>query len=131
MKSKLLIIEDDINILYSLQAKFSVEGFSVEICNQINDLGLLLNQIKLDKPGYIILDVVLPNIDGWEIIRNVKEDSDLKDIPFIVFTNVSDNDNKAIRSMLGVEYYFIKQNLIIDEFVDKVRRIIINRNKKI
>jgi DNA-binding response OmpR family regulator len=72
---------------------------------------------------------VLPNIDGWEIARNLNEDNETKNMPIIVFTNVSDQDNKAIRSMLGIKYYFIKQDLIIDEFVDKVRRITNNKEK--
>jgi DNA-binding response OmpR family regulator len=129
MKKKLLIIEDDINILYALQAKFSVEGFEIEIFNRSYDIALIINQIKQNRPDYIILDVILPSIDGWEIIRKVNEERDIKDIPFIVFTNVSEKDNKSIRSILGIKYYFIKQDLIIDEFVDKVRRIIINRSK--
>jgi len=129
MKKKLLIIEDDVNILYTLQAKFSVEGFDVEIFNQAYDITLMINKIKHYRPDYIILDVILPSIDGWDIIRKVNEDHELNNIPFIVFTNVSDKDNKAISSILGIKYYFVKQDLIIDEFVDKVRKIIINRGK--
>lgn len=126
---KIFIIEDDINIISALQAKFSLEGFIIgtDIGNDSN--GIIMNKIKEFRPDYIISDLVLPYIDGFKLVRDIKGDPELARIPLIIFSDLSDEDMQIRGTQLGAEYYFIKDDFLIDEFVQKVKRIMENRAK--
>jgi len=129
MSKTILIIEDDANLLYSLQAKFRIENFKVEVGHANDNFQEVLNQIKTVKPDFIILDLVLPRVDGFEIVRELKSNKETSVIPIFVFTNLSDQDSKARGLNLGVDYYLVKTDFSIDEFVSKVKKIIENKEK--
>ncbi|MDP2766786.1 MAG: response regulator, partial [Candidatus Methanoperedens sp.] len=84
MSKKILIIEDDVNILYGLQAKLSVEGFSVKA--EAGDSGIeeILFKIKFFKPDYVILDLMLPMIDGFDVLSAIKADNEISGIPVFI-----------------------------------------------
>lgn len=129
MPKKILIIEDDANILYSLQAKLSAEGFSVKAETGNSGVKEILLKIKLFKPDYVILDLMLPLIDGFDMLSAIKADSEISGVPVFIFTNLSDSDSKVRSEKLGADYYFIKSDFAVDEFVAKFKKII--KNKKI
>lgn len=129
MTKKIFIIEDDVNVLYGLQAKLSIEGFSVKPETGNSGIEEILLKLKLFKPDYVILDLMLPLIDGFDMLSAIKADSETSGIPVFIFTNLSDNDSKARSEKLGADYYFIKSDFAVDEFVAKFKKII--KNKKI
>ena len=129
MSKKIFIIEDDINILSSLQAKLSVEGFSVIASSGHCDMDELINNIKLSKPNYIILDLILPVLDGFEVIKRIKADKDLSGTSVFIFTSLGDDDSQHRSKRLGADYYFIKDNFVIDDFILKFKKIISNIGK--
>lgn len=129
MPKKILIIEDDANILYSLQAKLSAEGFSVKPETGNSGVKEILLKLKLFKPDYVILDLMLPLIDGFDMLSAIKADSEISGVPVFIFTNLSDSDSKVRSEKLGADYYFIKSDFAVDEFVAKFKKII--KNKKI
>ena len=124
---KLYIIEDDANILYGLRAKFSLDGFQTEVDIGIEDVENILNKIRIFNPDYIILDLILPKVNGFDLLAKIKADQRIFKIPVFIFTNLSDEDSKARGKKLGTDYYFIKNDFTLDEFVDKVKNIIKNR----
>ncbi len=126
---KIFIIEDDANILYGLQAKFRVEDFDVEIDNGSNSIEEVINNIKFFKPKYVILDLILPKIDGFEVAKKLQEDEETKNIDIFAFTSLSDQDSKERGIKVGVDYYLLKTELSIDELVEKVKKIIQNKQK--
>lgn len=121
---KLFITEDDANILSTLKAKFSVDGFMVETNAGTDEAGEILKKIKIFKPNFIILDLLLPKTDGFEILKKIKGDNEISKTPVFIFTNLSDADSRARSEALGSNYYFIKDDFMIDEFVEKVEKII-------
>lgn len=125
MDDKLLIIEDDVNILYGLQAKFSVSGFSV-VAMTSGSIEEIINKIKAYRPNHIILDLIMPNIDGYELLAQIKRDPEISQIPTFIFTDVSTRDRKGEIMSLGADHFFIKQDFMIDDFVSKVEKIIKN-----
>lgn len=129
MKQKIFIIEDDVNLLYSLQAKLSIEDFSVQIHQGNSSIEEILQRIELYVPHYIILDLILPQVDGFEILKSLKSKKITSSIPVFIFTNLSDKDSKARSEKLGAEYYFIKSDFALDELTEKVLKIITNREK--
>jgi DNA-binding response OmpR family regulator len=127
-EKKILIIEDDANLLYGLQAKFRVANFEV-IVDEGADKTEAMEKIKILKPDYIILDVVLPKINGFNMLAEIKADPAISKIPIFIFTNLSDNDSRQKSVELGADFYIIKTELNLDEFVAKFKKIIDNREK--
>ncbi len=128
MAKKIFIIEDDANLLYGLQAKLRIEGFDVEIDEGLDEQEIL-KKLQKTLPNYIILDLILPRIDGFEMIKAIKKDQTLNNIPIFIFSNLSDNDSKARSIDLGAEQFFIKNDFSVDEFVTKLKNIILNKSK--
>jgi DNA-binding response OmpR family regulator len=128
MNKKIFIIEDDVNILYGLQAKFRVEGFDVQLSSGEEELRHIVDKISLFEADYLILDLILPNVDGFDIIRRVREEIG-NSLPIFVFSDVSENDIQSRAHDFGANYYFIKDEINIDEFVERVTRIIRNKEK--
>ncbi len=129
MAKKIFIIEDDAALLYGLQAKFRVDGFETAIHNGTGTINTALEQIKLALPVAIVLDLILPDIEAFELLRSIKADTQTNNIPIFIFTNYTDKEIKERCQSMGAEYYFIKSELNIDEFVAKVKKIINNRDK--
>ncbi|MFA5359435.1 MAG: response regulator [Patescibacteria group bacterium] len=125
---KILIIEDDANLLYGLQSKFRVEGFEV-IIDQGGDKKEAMEKIKVLRPDYIILDVILPEMNGFDMLSDIKADPEISKIPVFIFTNLSDNDSQQRGKDLGADFYIIKNELNLDEFVAKFQKIIKNKEK--
>jgi len=131
MAKKIYIIEDDANILYSLQAKFSTEGFEVKTDNGVGHILEIVNHVKMFIPQILVLDLILPKFDGFDLLHEFKRKEETKNIPIFVFTNLSDEDSKSRGLNLGADYYFIKDEFSIDQFVAKVKKIIENKEKMV
>ena len=129
MNKKTFIVEDDANLLYSLQAKLSLVGVEVETNSGNTGISELINDIKKAKPNFIILDLILPKVDGFEILKTVKKDDDLANLPVFIFSSLSDEDSKSRGLELGAKYYFVKNDFNVDEFVDKILKIVNNKSK--
>jgi DNA-binding response OmpR family regulator len=129
MTKKLFILEDDANILSSLQAKFSMVNFECKTSNGNVEIEEVINNIRAYNPDYLIIDLILPKIDGFNVIRIIKEDEILKHKPLFVFTSLSDSDSRKKSESLGVDYFFVKGEISIDDFVEKTIKIIRNKEK--
>jgi two-component system OmpR family response regulator len=128
MSPKIFIIEDDVNILYGLQAKFRVEGFEVRFSSGEETETEAVDSINFFEADYVILDIILPNMDGFEVIKKIRENIG-DSLPIFVFSDVSENDVQTRARDYGVNYYFIKEHINIDEFVEKALKIMENREK--
>ena len=127
MSKKIFIIEDEEGILYGLQDHFTSDGYDVEISAADEELEDLLARVKKTKADYVILDLVLPKLDGLEILKRLKHDDETADIQVLIFTDLSDGDSRARSIGLGANYYFLKSELDITEFADHVEKIIGNK----
>lgn len=130
MSIKFFIIEDDINILSTLRAKFSVAGFEVAGDTAGGGVKDMTLQILSEKPDYVIMDMVLPRFDGPQLMNELRADDFIANIPIIAFADTSEKDIKTRYEALGSDnFYYIRNNFNIDEFVLKVKKIIRNRQK--
>jgi DNA-binding response OmpR family regulator len=128
-KEKIFIIEDEAILLYSLEAKFSTYNLNVITHQGTGTIEGIVGNVATLQPQYIILDLILPKIDGFELLKSLKSHPETTNIPIFIFTNLSDKQSKSKGKSLGSDYYFIKSDFIIDEFVTKVLKIIKNRKK--
>jgi DNA-binding response OmpR family regulator len=129
-KKKIFIVEDEAVILLALEAQLRAIGYSAETNEGEPTINAILDKIKLFVPNYLILDLVLPQVDGIELLKAIKADVETASIPVFIFTNYSDADTKARCQDLGAEYYFIKSEFNIDEFVAKFKAITTNLDKQ-
>ena len=129
MKKQFFIIEDDVNILYAVQAQLRVNNFDTYIDNGIHGIETLLDSIQTEMPDYIILDLILPHVDGFELLEQIKSNNVISSIPVFIFTNLSDEDTKMIVEKMGVDYHFIKSEMNVEQFVRKIIKIIHNKAK--
>jgi DNA-binding response OmpR family regulator len=123
MEKSIFIIEDNIEILYGLRDIFTSNDYRVGISDASEEIEEILKNIKKFKPRVVILDLVLPNIDGLELVKAIKSDDHISDEEIFIFTDLSDKDAKTRSVGLGANYYFMKNDFDIYTFSDKVMRI--------
>ncbi len=126
---KIYIVEDDADLLYDLESQFSADGFEVETSYGNEEPEELVNNIEQFEADYIILDLILPKVDGFDLIKRVKTSDILSAKPVFVFTDLSDEDSKARSMDLGAEYIFFKNDFDSFDFSEKVKKIIANKDK--
>lgn len=118
---KILIIEDD-NFLRELIAdKLTQQGFQViEAIDGQEGLDICQEQ----KPDLIILDLILPTIDGFEVLKIIKQDPQLSSIPVLILSNLG-RPNEIKKGLdLGAKDYMVKSNFTLSEILNKVTETI-------
>lgn len=126
---KIFIIEDDANILYGLEAQFASDEFEVETSTGDEDLDEIMERLEDFDPDYLVLDLILPKVDGFEIIKKIKGDSELSDKQIFIFTDLSDEDSRSRSLESGADYVFFKEEFDVFSFSEKVKKIIANQDK--
>ena len=126
---RIFIVEDDADLLYGLEAQFTSDEFMVEMATGEEEIEELLTQMKDFDPAYVILDLILPKLDGFEIIKKMKADDELNDRQIFIFTDVSDEDSRQRSLDLGADYFFFKDDFDTFQFAEKVKKIIANQEK--
>ena len=127
---KIFIVEDDANILYGLESQFTAADLEVEVSEADEEIDELISNIKDYDPDYIILDLILPKIDGFEVIKRIKGDDELNEKGIFIFTDLSDEDSRSRSLELGADYFFFKEEFDTFEFAEKVIKIVGNKSKK-
>jgi len=127
---KIFIVEDDANILYGLESQFTAADLEVEVSEADEEIDELIANIKDYDPDYVILDLILPKIDGFEVIKRIKGDDELNEKEIFIFTDLSDEDSRSRSLELGADYFFFKEEFDTFEFAEKVIKIVSNKNKK-
>lgn len=84
------------------------------------EIGLRLSKEK--KPDLILLDLILPKIDGFEFLEKLKADPETKDIPVIILTNLERTEDIERALELGATTYLVKANYTLKEVVEKVKK---------
>lgn len=121
--NKIFIVEDDLNILYGLRDIFTSNDFEVGISDSKEEAEDLIAKIRKFKPDSIILDMVLPRVDGQELISRIKSDPEISNSEIFIFTDLSDEDGRTRSVGLGANYYFMKNEFDIHTFSGKVMRV--------
>jgi CheY-like chemotaxis protein len=116
---KILIIEDEEVLIDLLQRKLTAEGYQVSVARD----GLEgLEKMKQEKPDLILLDIIMPKLGGFEVMKRMKEDESLAGIPVIIISNSGQPVELGRAKELGVRDWLIKTEFDPREVVDKVRK---------
>ena len=122
MSKTIFIIEDDL-FLQGLEAtKLKKEGFEIQTAASGKEVSKIIEQkIKIDL---ILLDLMLPDMDGFEILQMMRKDPNLLKTPVIVFSNLSEEKDIEKAKSMGISEFMIKSNFNLDELTVKVRELI-------
>jgi len=119
MKKKILIIEDE-KILRTLLAQtLSREGFEVK---EAVDGEEGLEKAKTEKPDLILLDLILPTIDGYEVLERLKKDPFTESIPVMIISNLGQDEEIQRGLKLGAVDFLIKAHFTLDEISEKIKK---------
>lgn len=127
--NKIFIVEDDANLLYGLESQFVGAGLEVEVSEADEEIEELLTTIKEFNPDYLVLDLILPKIDGFELVKRIKGDDELGEKEIFIFTDLSDEDSRSRSLEIGADYVFFREDFDTFEFAEKVIKIIANKTK--
>ena len=117
----ILVVEDDESMVEALVEKFKSSGFNVfSAKNGEEGLKLALS----DHPDIILLDIVMPKMDGLSMLRKLKEDKWGAFAPVVILTNLSDNQKLAEALEIGVVEYIIKAEVKLSDIVLRVKRVL-------
>lgn len=120
-KHKVLLVEDDEYLIGIYATKFELKGWEV-LKAGTGEEGLAM--IKKEKPDLVLADILMPGISGFELIKKVKADKDIKDIPIVILSNLGTKDdvNKGLK--LGAADYIIKVHLTPTEIFERVKKLL-------
>lgn len=118
---KVLIIEDDKFIAEAIVMKFKENGFGV---GHLENGEKVVAEVIAQKPDAIILDVILPGKDGFEILKDLKKDNKTKDIPVIIVSNLGTKEDLEKGRQLGAVDFMIKATVTPENIVGKTKEII-------
>ncbi|RLF61992.1 MAG: response regulator [Thermoplasmata archaeon] len=118
---KILLVEDDPFLIDIYTTKLKKSGFGMTVAK---DGDSALRAVKEEKPDLVLLDIVLPHIDGWEILKKIKNNKELKDVKIIVLSNLGQKQEVEKGLELGAVKYLIKAHYTPSEIVKEVEKIL-------
>lgn len=121
MAQKILIIEDDSFLQGLASSKLEKEGFDVVGAGSSDEAAKVLDT---NDPDLILLDLVLPGTDGFDILKKLREGIKTKTTPVIVFSNLSEDTDVKRAKDLGATDYMVKSNFTLDELSDRIKQIL-------
>ncbi len=114
----ILIVEDEDFLIRVLQDNLATESFTTDVARDGYEA---MDKIRRDRPALVLLDLLLPKKDGFEVLEEIKKNPDLKLIPVIVLSNLGGDADLKRALSLGADDYFVKSQHPITEVVEKVK----------
>lgn len=120
-KITVLLVEDDSFLLGMYATKFEIENFNV-ITAEDGEKGL--KAAKEKNPDIILLDILMPRMNGVEVLEELKKDDSTKNIPVILLTNLNQREEIERCMSMGADDYLIKAHFMPSEVIEKVKNIL-------
>ncbi len=121
MPNTILVVEDDKFLRELISQKLAAENFNVEGAVD-GEEGI--KKIKELKPAVVLLDLILPGIDGFEVLLRVKNDPALAQIPVIILSNLGQREDIERGLKLGAVDYLIKAHFTPGEIIEKIKNVL-------
>ncbi len=117
-EKKVLIVEDEALLRQALFDKFTREGFcALEAKNGEEGLAIALKE----RPDIILLDIIMPKVNGLTMLKNLRQDEWGKNVPIIVLTNLNDAENVSKAMESGVYDFLVKSDWKLNELIERVK----------
>jgi len=124
-KAKILVVEDEEILLAALEEELNQGGYETQ---GAADGSEGLEKIKSFKPDLVLLDLVMPKMERMQVLKKMKEDSETKNVPVVILTNLSDYERISEALSLGAKDYLVKANYSLADLLDKVKTVL-SRNQ--
>lgn len=125
MPKNILLVEDDAAIIDVYQIAFKGAGFNIEVLSDGNSMMSKLKEIesgKADAPDIILLDIVLPDINGMDILKEIKSNDKTKAIKLIILSNNTDGELKKMGYDLGNQKCLTKSQYTPTELIEIIKK---------
>jgi DNA-binding response OmpR family regulator len=120
-KNRILIVDDEPDIVQALQTRLEQENFK---CLTAYDGNRGLELARAQKPDLIILDVMVPNLDGYKVCRLLKFQKELKRIPIIMLTARDKAEDRLLGEQTNIDYYMTKP-FSLDRLVATIKQFLV------
>lgn len=120
-KKKILIVEDEPFLSEMYQTKFESLGYAVLMAYN-GEEGLAV--MRKEKPDLVLLDIIMPVMDGYEVLKVVRAEPQLKHTLIVIFSNLGQDEEITKGMQLGADDYLVKSNLTPSELVAKVEKVL-------
>ncbi len=121
MAKKILLVEDDPFLIDIYTTKFKEAGFEVVV---VDDGKKAVEMAQREKPNLIVLDIVLPHVDGWEVLSQIKADAQLADTKIIILSNLGQKEEMEKGFALGAAGYLIKAHYTPSQVAGEIKKMI-------
>lgn len=119
--AKILVVEDDVVIGAMYKTKLELDGF--EVLSASNGL-MGLEMAKKEKVDLILLDIIMPQLDGFSVLSEIKSDPKIKNTPVIMLTNLGTDEDKEKGAKMGAADYIVKASMTPAQVSEKVQEFL-------
>jgi DNA-binding response OmpR family regulator len=116
-QKKIMIVDDEVDLVETVRFPLEMEGFNVMVSYNGEDA---LNKAREESPDLIILDLMLPKLDGYKVCRLLKFDEKYKHIPILMLTAKTQDKDKILGTETGANEYITKP-FEMDDLLEKVK----------
>lgn len=117
----ILLVDDDFTLREMYGERLKAEGFQIV---QASNGEEALQMAKKNKPNIILLDIMMPKINGFDVLKQLKADDELKVIPVLILTALIQEVDKIQGQKLGADGYIIKSETMPGEVIEKIKKVI-------
>jgi len=121
MAHKILLAEDDIQLIDMYKRKFQLEGFEVYLAE---DGEKALDLLKTFTPDIVVLDIMMPKVNGLEVLKSIRENPDQKDMLVVMLTNLGNESTAEEIYKLGATEYIVKADMTPLEVATRIKEIL-------
>lgn len=121
--SKIVLADDEKFIAIAYKDGLTRAGYDVTVAQDGEEA---LEKIQSEKPDLILLDLIMPKKNGFEVLKAVKADPELKDIPVVILSNLSQVTDETEARQLGALNFLVKANLSLQDLLDHIKPIFKN-----
>ena len=123
---KLLLVEDDRSICRAMEFRLGREDYEITVAHD-GEEGLA--KLLESTPDLVLLDLILPKLNGFELLKRLRENPETAAVPVIVLSNLSQKDDVEQAMKLGALDFYVKSNITMDEIAGIVRKFFENKSK--
>lgn len=119
----ILLVDDDLTLREMYLERFKAEGFNIV---QASNGEEAISKAKEVKPNIIMLDIMMPKINGFDVLKQIKADEELKNIPVIILTALIQDVDRLQGQKLGAVDYIVKSETMPGEVIEKIKKALGN-----
>jgi len=117
----ILLVEDDPFLIDIYSTKLKEVGFNVGIAEDGEEA---IRKIKEELPDLVLLDIVLPTVNGWEILRTIKKDESLEKLKVVILSNLGEKKEVEKGIKAGAAKYLVKAHYTPSEVVREIKEML-------